>query len=230
MIAAGFTFRKIRTVQTLGEKLKRARKRKSVDLIEAELETKVRAKYLEALENEDFDLLPNDIYVKGFLTTYAQYLNLDSDKILNLYQQQKSKGEVEESETFTIGKVDRRKALVVTPKLVIICLGVIFCLSACVYIAFQVISFASVPKLVISSPSEDMVVEEEMVKVSGVTDVGVDILVNSETVSVNLSGNFEQEVKLQNGLNTIAISAKNKAKKEASQVFIVERKTKTAEK
>ena len=89
MVAAGFTFRKIRTSQTLGEKLRRARKKKGVDLVGAELETKVRAKYLESLELEDFDLLPNDIYVKGFLTAYCEYLGLDSEKMLKLYRQQK---------------------------------------------------------------------------------------------------------------------------------------------
>ena len=66
MVAAGFTFRKIRTSQTLGEKLRRARKKKGVDLVGAELETKVRAKYLESLELEDFDLVAERYLREGF--------------------------------------------------------------------------------------------------------------------------------------------------------------------
>jgi cytoskeletal protein RodZ len=228
MVAAGFTLRKIRTVQTLGEKLSRARKRKGVDLIEAELATKIRAKYLEALENEDFDLLPNDIYVKGFLSTYSRYLGLDPDKIQGLYAQLRSTSKESTDENFVTGRVVKEKTLIVTPKLVILSLGVLFCISAVIYIVFQVMSFASVPKLEVFSPSKDSVVEEEAVKVSGKTDIGVELKVNKEPIAVSSNGDFEREVTLQKGLNTIVITATNKANKEASQVFIVERKVKTA--
>jgi len=229
MVAAGFTLRKIRTAQTLGEKLSRARKRKGVDLIEAELQTKIRAKYLEALENEDFDLLPNDIYVKGFLTTYSKYLGLEPEKIHGLYQQQRSTSKVSNDETFAAGKITKEKAIIITPKIVVLFLGVIFCISAVVYIILQVMSFASVPKLEVFSPAKDIVVEEEVVKVSGKTDSGVVLRVNKEPITVNPSGDFEREVTLQKGLNTIVVTATNKANKEASRVFIVERKVKTAE-
>ena len=51
--------------------------RRSVDFAQAELATKIRGKYLRALEDEQFALLPAQTYVKGFLRTYAEYLGLD---------------------------------------------------------------------------------------------------------------------------------------------------------
>ncbi|MFA5157663.1 MAG: helix-turn-helix domain-containing protein [Patescibacteria group bacterium] len=229
MVAAGFTLRKIRTVHTLGEKLKRARKRKGIDLIEAELQTKVRAKYLEALENEDFDLLPNDIYVKGFIITYANYLGLNPDNIFNLYRQQRAIKKNTEDDDFSQKKVKSNRVFIITPKIIALSFGVLFCCAAILYIILQVVSFASVPKLVVTSPNKDMVVETESVLVSGATDASATLLVNKEKVATNEDGSFKKEITLQNGINTIMITAIGKTNKESSKVIIIERKIKTAE-
>jgi cytoskeletal protein RodZ len=61
----------------IGTSLQEARARRGVDLNQAELATKIRVKYLRALEDERFDQLPSQTYVKGFLRTYAEYLGLD---------------------------------------------------------------------------------------------------------------------------------------------------------
>jgi cytoskeleton protein RodZ len=61
----------------IGNSLREARLRQGLDLARAEDETKVRAKYLQALEDERFEILPAETYVKGFLRTYAEYLGLD---------------------------------------------------------------------------------------------------------------------------------------------------------
>jgi cytoskeletal protein RodZ len=61
----------------IGNSLREARVRRGVDFAQAELATKIRGKYLRALEEEQFALLPAQTYVKGFLRTYAEYLGLD---------------------------------------------------------------------------------------------------------------------------------------------------------
>jgi hypothetical protein len=61
----------------IGNSLREARLRRGVDFAQAELATKVRGKYLRALEDEQFEVLPAETYVKGFLRTYAEYLGLD---------------------------------------------------------------------------------------------------------------------------------------------------------
>src|SRR5260221_2620809 len=59
--------------------------RRGVDFAQAELATKIRGKYLRALEDEQFDVLPSDTYVKGFLRTYAEYLGLDGQLYVDEY-------------------------------------------------------------------------------------------------------------------------------------------------
>src|SRR2546421_11114122 len=61
----------------IGSSLREARLRQGLDFPELEQATKIRAKYLRALEDEQFDLLPAQTYVKGFLRGYAEYLGLD---------------------------------------------------------------------------------------------------------------------------------------------------------
>lgn len=61
----------------IGTSLREARLRQGIDLPRVEADTKIRAKYLRALEEERFEVLPAETYVKGFLRTYAEYLGLD---------------------------------------------------------------------------------------------------------------------------------------------------------
>src|SRR5689334_25275349 len=67
---------------SLPERLLAARERKGVDLYRAERDTKIRARYLAALERGDWRELPGSVYTKGFLRNYALYLGLDPDEIL----------------------------------------------------------------------------------------------------------------------------------------------------
>src|SRR5215470_7410178 len=63
----------------IGATLRESRMRARIDISELEAETKIRAKYLRALENEEWDLLPGPTYVKSFLRSYADALGLDGE-------------------------------------------------------------------------------------------------------------------------------------------------------
>jgi cytoskeleton protein RodZ len=69
----------------IGNSLSEARTRKGLDFPELEQGTKIRAKYLRALEDEAFETLPSATYVKGFLRTYADYLGLDGQLYVDEY-------------------------------------------------------------------------------------------------------------------------------------------------
>jgi cytoskeletal protein RodZ len=69
----------------LGETLQRARLARGVTLEEAERTTRISRRYLEALENENFGLLPAPVYARGFLRTYARYLGLEPAALLPLF-------------------------------------------------------------------------------------------------------------------------------------------------
>jgi cytoskeleton protein RodZ len=71
---------------TIGETLRDARMRQGLDIADVEATTKIRAKYLRALENEEFGMLPGPTFVKTFIRTYAEQLGLDPHRLLDAYR------------------------------------------------------------------------------------------------------------------------------------------------
>jgi hypothetical protein len=72
----------------IGDSLREARMRQKIEVADVEAATKIRAKYLRALENEEFDLLHGSTFVRSFLRTYAQYLGLDAQRLIEEYRTQ----------------------------------------------------------------------------------------------------------------------------------------------
>src|SRR5215831_4585638 len=70
----------------IGATLRETRMRARIDVSEIEAQTKIRAKYLRALENEEWDLLPGPTFVRSFLRTYAQALGLDDKALVDEYR------------------------------------------------------------------------------------------------------------------------------------------------
>ncbi len=72
-------------MQTIGERLEEARKRKGISIREAAEATKIRGDYLQRFENNQFDIKLPDIYIRGFLRIYANFLKLAPEKLVNDY-------------------------------------------------------------------------------------------------------------------------------------------------
>src|SRR5215211_6029851 len=83
------------TMFEIGTSLREARVRQGLEFAELEHATKIRGKYLRALEDEEFELLPAQTYVKGFLRTYAEYLGLDGQLYVDEYNSRYVAGEDE---------------------------------------------------------------------------------------------------------------------------------------
>jgi cytoskeleton protein RodZ len=96
----------------IGEKLKRARSRQGLEIRDLEERTKIRIKYLRALENEDWEVLPNPAYAKGFLRTYGQAVGLDADALVDEYRRTVERGNAgEQSYVFGEPVLETRRRL-----------------------------------------------------------------------------------------------------------------------
>jgi Helix-turn-helix domain len=114
----------------IGEMLREARMRKRIDMTEVEAATKIRGKYLRALENEEWDLLPGPTFVKTFLRTYAEYLGLDPRLLVEEYRQRYERPATQDLTPFTAsrgrGRARRRRMASMGPVLVIVgCVAVL---------------------------------------------------------------------------------------------------------
>jgi cytoskeleton protein RodZ len=118
----------------IGETLREARMRRRIDMTEVETATKIRAKYLRALENEEWDLLPGPTFVKTFLRTYAEYLGLDSRMLTEEYRQRFERPSTQDLTPFSAslgrrGRRRRARLLALGPVLVMV-LGAALLLGA----------------------------------------------------------------------------------------------------
>jgi hypothetical protein len=120
----------------IGNSLREARLRQGLDLTDAEQSTKIRSKYLQALEREQFELLPSQTYVKGFLRSYAEFLGLDGQLYVDEYNSRYVAGDEEplaRPRRSTAGQRHRR----VESNVLFVALGAIAAVTALVIAAWK---------------------------------------------------------------------------------------------
>jgi cytoskeleton protein RodZ len=93
----------------IGSSLRAAREHQKLELSDVERATRIRTKYLQALEEERFDVLPGTAYVKGFLRTYADFLELDGPRFVEEFNERFAPSEP--FETAPLVRVRRRQRL-----------------------------------------------------------------------------------------------------------------------
>lgn len=204
--------------ESLGEKLAKKRAALGYDIKETERATKIRAKYIEFLETGQYDKLPPDVYVRGFLKNYANFLKLDQDKVLKLYL--KEKGLAENVRRVTapktpIKKKPKKQMVILTPQRLLIGSAILVALAIIGYIGWEISILAAPPKLAIDAPGDNTKTTEQAIIVNGNTDPGNDVYINDVQIGVDPDGTFKEKVSLQEGVNLIKVHAKNKMGKTA---------------
>ena len=125
----------------IGNSLREARLRQGLEIPRIEAETKIRGKYLRALEEEQFEVLPGDTYVKGFLRTYADYLGLDGQLYLDEYNSRFAAAE--ELSSFAQSETPRRRHRRMESNLVVVALAAIVAVTVLLVIGLAGIGSGS---------------------------------------------------------------------------------------
>ncbi|HSH31154.1 MAG TPA: RodZ domain-containing protein [Candidatus Saccharimonadales bacterium] len=193
---------------SIAQTLKQRRQRLKLSLAHVELATKIRGKYLVKLEAGDYAELPNDIYTRGFVAKYADFLGLEPDAVVQQYLSERG-GRIEAAPTKLIHPVKSRR-FTVTPKIMIAAVLLLATSAIVAYLSWQFTALAAAPKLEISSPSGDQVIGGSLVDVAGQVSPGADVLVNDSPILTDTDGRFSNKLALQQGINTITVVAKNK--------------------
>ncbi len=227
MLKNGFVKKNVGTF-TLGERLNKLRSEKRITLGEVSKSTRIQVKYLEYLESGRFEKLPADVYVKGFLRSYAQYLGMDENYLMRLYEREKEiHNNIKKEEPKTPpwrGKPIRFSNIIITPKFLVAFLVVFFVGLGFFYLYRELSIFISNPRLVITSPINNFSTEEKAIMVEGVTEKDAKLFINGQSTIVDENGKFSEVLILQSGLNTIKIKAINRFEKESEKVISGEAK------
>ena len=121
----------------IGNSLREARLRQGLEIPRIEAETKIRGKYLRALEEEQFEVLPGDTYVKGFLRTYADYLGLDGQLYLDEYSSRFAASEEIPFAQSTSTQPRRRQRRRMESNLVVVALAAIVAITVLVVVGLS---------------------------------------------------------------------------------------------
>lgn len=214
----GFTRKKVES-HTLGEKLKMVREEANVSLNEISKATKVRKIYLEKLEEGKFDELPPEVYVRGFLKSYAKYLGIEMTDVMRLYE--KEQGIAENIKKLNEPKIRKKRiqlpSLTITPNIFAIGIFILLVLAGFIYFYREVGKFSQEPRLVILQPTNNVSIEGNTVDIVGVTEKDSKITINQQPVFVNEKGEFKETISLQQGVNELEIKAINRFDNEATK-------------
>jgi cytoskeleton protein RodZ len=121
----------------IGSSLREARTRRRIEIAQVEQATKIRGKYLRALEEEQFDVLPSQTYVKGFLRTYADYLGLDGQLYVDEYNSSFTSGDERSARIASRAGANRHERRL-QANVVLLALGAIAVLTVVVISAWKV--------------------------------------------------------------------------------------------
>ena len=202
---------------TLGERLVAARERKGVDLYRAERDTKIRMRYLTALERGDDRDLPGAVYTKGFLRNYSTYLGLDPDEVLR--QWRKEHGEFVEAKVVVAPPrplIQAPRALTFSPSVVVAALMTLGVIAFGAYLGLQLLRFSRPPLLAVTDPPTATITESESATeylLQGRSSPGATISVSTPgrdqpyRATTLADGSWSVSVELRRGENMFDITA-----------------------
>ncbi len=203
-------------VHKLGEVLRAAREAKGVDLPRVERETKIRERYLSALERGEYRELPGSVYTKGFLRNYGAYLGLDPEYLIDLYRLETSTAVERPAAPAPPRPLGGRQSrtFVVTPTVVVAAILTIFVGAFIAYVGYNLVQFARQPELRITDPPGPVSNHTELtMTLRGVTEPNASVVVSNlrenPTVRADADGNFEVTVELVPGSNVVKLMARD---------------------
>ena len=204
---------------TVGNTLKNQRLKKSFSLDHVHKFVKIHPKFLIALEEGDYSVFSNKIHATGFLKNYAEFLELDVDKLLAIWRREyEAQFDKKKESTVKKKKVLEPAKILVTPGLVFSVIAVVLVFVFFGYLFYQYRSYSGAPKLEIYSPQNSIVVNSEVLDVTGKTDRDSVLLINNQRVLLDKDGSFVTSLKIRDGLNTISFLSVNKLGRETEEV------------
>lgn len=191
---------------TAGDVIKKKRESLEKDINTVSIDTKIQARFLKYIENNQFDKFDSSVFATGFIKIYAKYLGLDVEKILALYRRS-TLPKVKTTKNRLISRKKKSLKLNFSPRTIALITLILFVLLTLGYIGLQIFKFQIPPELTISEPDNEYVSTQEQIVVKGYTQKSNIVIIDKENIQTDDEGFFEKEILLNLGVNTITIKA-----------------------
>jgi len=210
-----FIQKKLPSGKNLSAIIRAERLSRQLSLEQVALETAITFKYLKALEEGNYNLLPGEVYVKQFIKKLSDFFKLNQQFLIKIYQEEKQNQDLLIKVASSIPKNYLRKNFFdpkMINRIVIGCLIIIFI----GYIAWEVKNIFTPPVLTIAAPVNQSVTTESSITIKGQTEPETTVLINNQEILTQSDGSFSQSVDLTIGLNVFKISASKKRSQAAT--------------
>jgi len=202
-----FCHKKLNAPEYLGSKFKKTREEKNLTLDDLVLITHVEKKYLQAIEEGNYKLLPKTkVHRQAYVREYCQALNLDCKEYLSQFNEETRHEKISPEPSNSYQKYYLTSISIFLRNIFIFIIITAFF----TYFGLQIRGILNPPKLNVLSPFEGQTVENLTVLVQGEAEKETQLTVNGKEIMLNEKGQFESSIDLAEGLNTIIISATKK--------------------
>ena len=207
------------TYYTLAELLHNARLERGLSIYEIEKTTHIRSEYIEALEVADYSALPADVYVRGILKNYSEFLGLSYDEVIILYRKD---GVISGKNSYNDKKVinmeNQSKSFNFTYFLItLLLLGALGIVTFYIWGQYRLLH--TPPSLIIERPQNDYEISNiEKINLSGITELEAELFINDQKASLDDDGRFTILYTLSEGENIIKFVSRSTRNEEETLI------------
>jgi len=206
-------------MKSIGHILLQQREAKRLTLEDVYKFIKIHPRYLHALETDDYTVFEGKVHAKGFLKVYCEFLGLNLSEILALWRREyEGDFEKRKEEKFHQLKTLETPRFSLTPSIVGAALATLLIVMFFGYLFYQYKSYTGAPRLEIVYPENNIVLNTDILDITGKTELDTDVFINNQKLVLNTDGSFVTSLKLKEGINNISINAVNKLNKKTELV------------
>ena len=196
-------------MKTVGEILKTKRSEKQLSLEAVEEEIRIRKKFLEALENDDWQQLPSLTYARGFIKNYAEWLDLDTVYVLSVFRRQMAISEKQKVVPAGLVNPLNEPFLRITPTKILAFFTSVLLLVFFFWLFGQYRGIIFAPKINLEKPTENEIIRFDKVTLVGQTDNNATLTLNGQPLDLT-NGKFTKEISVSSGTVILTLEATNK--------------------
>lgn len=222
----------MRQARTIAEELRSSRSMKGLELEDIAHELRIPKKYLQSLEQGRYNDLPSPVYIKNYLQRYAKRLGVRWEAIEERYKQEISVyhqpelplrnenvlPEAAKRQRKRTSNTAAHERPLVVGRWVGLGAIVLVLVTIIMYFLWGLARLSTPPELVITHPTEDVIVSERSIDITGRTAPESIVEINGQAVDLETNGEFTEEIFLHEGLNEIIVTSRSRRSSERVEV------------
>lgn len=185
---------------SVGDILRREREKKGLTMQQVEKGTKIRARYLQAVEENNWEEFTSKVYISGVIRNYAKFLGMDVKKAEAYFRR-----DYEKKEVIKFKKNEVEKYITPETKKIVIAFFSFIFLIFFAYFGYQLNIFLSPPEVSIIAPTKTVFRNVDRIRVQGLTEKEASITIFGKRVYPNKEGQFQYDFPLKKGKNELVV-------------------------